>query len=190
MRSSRSRAHDHAPTDVDPAEVVVRTAADLEQEAERLRVELDEERRRGVRLLADFDNFRRRVAREQGAAEGAGRRAALLPMLDVLDSLERALESGGEDAALAEGVAATHRQFLAALARAGARRIETVGRAFDPTMHEVVSALPSATFDPGIVTHEVRSGWRLSDELIRPAQVIVAAAAEPDRDEERDTPWR
>lgn len=135
---------------------------------------------RHLRLRADFDNFRRRAAKECETAQREGRRAALLPLLAVLDTLERALQAGSTDREFYDGVAATHRLFVAALREAGAAPIEAVGRPFDPNLHEAVAAVPAdGTVAPGTVVHEVRRGWRLGDELLRPAQVVVATAQEP-----------
>lgn len=153
-------------------------------EVERLRRALDEEHQRNLRLLADLDNLRRRVAREQEAARHDGRRAALLPLLPVLDTLERALAAGSIDPDFYEGVAATHRLFIDALREAGAEPLESVGRPFDPKVHEAVATVPSDGVQPGTVAREVRRGWRLGDELLRPAQVVVATSPEP------AGPWR
>jgi molecular chaperone GrpE len=135
---------------------------------------------RHLRLRADFENFRRRAAKDYESAHREGRRAALAPLLPVLDTLERALAAGSSDHEFYEGVAATHRLFLEALRKAGATPIEAVGRPFDPNLHEAVAAVPADdTVAPGTVVREVRGGWRLGDELLRPAQVVVAAAQEP-----------
>jgi len=134
---------------------------------------------RHLRLLAEFENFRRRTAKEQEAARREGRRAALLPLLPVLDALERALGAGSTDRDFYEGVAATHRLFVTALREAGAEPIDSVGRLFDPNLHEAVAAVPAAEgIAPGTVVREVRRGWRHADELLRPAQVVVATAEE------------
>ena len=135
---------------------------------------------RHLRLLAEFDNYRRRTAKEHEAARREGRRAALLPLLPVLDSLERALATGSTDRDFYDGIAATHRLFLAALREAGAEPIASVGQPFDPNLHEAVAAVPADDeVAPGTVVREVRRGWRLGDELLRPAQVVVATAEEP-----------
>jgi len=147
-------------------------------EVEPLRRALDEERQRGLRLLADFDNFRRRVAREGGLARLEGRREALLPLLPVLDTLERALAAGSTDADFYKGVSATHRQFVAALGEAGAEPIESIGQLFDPNLHEIVGTVPADDILPGTIVREVRRGWRLGDEVLRPAQVMIASPGE------------
>jgi molecular chaperone GrpE len=143
-------------------------------EVEELRRALDEEQKRARRLLADFDNFRRRLAREQQTARQEGRRDALLPLLSVLDTLERALAAGSSDPVFYEGIVATQRQLVAALQEAGAEPVATVGRAFDPRVHEAVATVAPDRLSPGTVAREVRRGWRLGDELLRPAQVVVA----------------
>jgi molecular chaperone GrpE len=134
---------------------------------------------RHLRLLAEFENFRRRAAKEHEAARREGRRSALLPLLAVLDTFERALGAGSTDREFYEGVAATHRLFLDALREAGAAPIESVGRPFDPNVHEAVATAPADGVPPGTVAREVRRGWQLGNELLRPAQVVVAAAEEP-----------
>jgi molecular chaperone GrpE len=155
-----------------------------DDEVERLRRALDEERDRHLRLRADFDNVRRRASRELEAARRDGQRAALLPLLPVLDSLERALAAGSTDPNFYEGVAATQRLFVKALREAGADPIESVGASFDPRLHEAITTVPSGDVEPGTVVGEIRRGWRLGDELLRPAQVAVAARPE------ESAPWR
>lgn len=144
-----------------------------------LETELEEQQQRNLRLRADFENFRRRAAREYAEARDEGRRAALLPLLSVLDTLERALATGSTDPAFYEGVAAIQRLFVDALREAGAEPVESVGRRFDPTVHEAVATAYADVVAPGTVTHETRRGWRLGNELLRPAQVIVATDREP-----------
>src|SRR5258705_5817794 len=134
-----------------------------DEEVERLRRALDDEQQRHLRLRADFENIRRRASRELEAARRDGQRAALLPLLPVLDSLERALAAGSTDPDFYEGVAATHRLFVNALREAGADPVESVGRPFDPRVHEAVAAVPSNSVEPRTVVREVRPGWRLAD---------------------------
>jgi molecular chaperone GrpE len=161
---------------MDPADEGDRAVATAE--VERLHGALEAAEARHRRLLADLENFRRRAAREQEAAHQDGRRAALLPILPVLDTLERALAAGSTDHAFYEGVAATQRLFLTALHEAGAEPVETVGHPFDPAVHEAVAVVTADGVEPGIVVREVRRGWRLGRELLRPAQVVVAADPE------------
>ena len=159
-------------------------------EVGRLRQALDEQERRSLRLLADFDNLRRRCARDQDAARREGQRAALSPLLPVLDTLERALAVGSIDPDFYEGMAATHRLFTTALREAGAEPIDSVGQPFDPNVHEAVATAPSEGVEPGTVVRELRRGGRLGDELLRPAQVVVAAAPKTPAAAKANDPWR
>jgi molecular chaperone GrpE len=162
-----------------------RDVADVQADAlEGLRRDLADEQRRVRRLVDDFDAFRRRVAREQEAARHDGRRAALRPLLPVLDTLELALRAGSSDPVFYQGILATERQLLAALREAGAEPIPTVGQSFDPNLHEAVATVASRDAPAGTVAREVRRGWRLGDELLRAAQVVVTATAPED-----DEPW-
>lgn len=156
----------------------VDTEHPAEDELETLRRSREEDQQRMLRLMADVENLRRRVAREQGAARHEGRRAALLPLFPVLDTFERALAAGSTDANFLEGVTATHRLLLNALREAGAEAVESVGLPFDPAIHDAVETVVAPGLAPGTVAREVRRGWRLGDELLRPAEVVVATAPE------------
>ena len=165
---SEMRVHER---DGDAAEEPVAT-----EEVERLRRSVREQEDRHLRLRADFENLRRRAARDNDRAREEARRAALLPLLGVLDTLERALAAGSADPSFYEGVVATHRLFLNALREAGAEPVPSAGERFDPTVHEAVATEPSSEDDAGTVLREVRRGWRLgTGSLLRPAQVVVAA---------------
>jgi molecular chaperone GrpE len=127
------------------------------------------------RLRGDVEDVRSGAAAEYEAGRLDGSRAALLPLLPVLDTLERALTAGSSDRDFYDGVATTHRLFTRALREAGAHLVESVGRPFDPAMHEAVATMPSGGVEPGTVVREVRRGYRLGHELLRPAQVVVAS---------------
>lgn len=144
----------------------------------RLRQALDEAVQRQRRLRADLDNVRRQAAHERDAARREGQRAALLPVLSALDTLERALASGSRDPDFYEGVVAIQRHFTRALREAGAEAVQSVGRPFDPRVHDAVATVPSDGVEPGTVAREVRRGWRIGAELLRPAQVVVATNPE------------
>jgi molecular chaperone GrpE len=157
-------------------------ASELEASAARLERLLEQEQQRMVQLRADLANVRRRARIEQDAAGRAGRRSALLPLLPVLDALERALAAGSSDVAFYDGVSQTRRLLVAALLEAGAEPIAAEGEAFDPRRHEAVATVrPLDEAERGRVLREVRRGWSLGDELLRPAQVVVA--------EGRTEPW-
>ena len=148
------------------------------EELERLRRTLEEEQHRMLRFRADFDNFRRRVALEKEFAQKEGLQSALLALLPGVDALERALETGSSDEVFYGGVASTHRLILDALRQLGAESVTAVGQPFDPDVHEAVASVPADGVEPGRAVREVRRGWRLGGELLRPAQVVVSAASE------------
>ena len=125
-----------------------------------------------------LENMKAQMAREHERARHEGRRDALLALLPALDTLERALAAGSRDTPFYEGVVATHRLFLDALRELGVEPIQSEGQSFDPNQHEAVATVPADDVEPGTVTREVRRGWRFGHELLRPAQVVVAARPE------------
>jgi len=150
----------------------------LNAEAEALRRELDESRGRLMRAVADLENYRRRVNREMDDLRRYANVQLIRDLLPVFDNLERALdaaEKAGESAGLVQGVKMVVQQLHAAFQQHGCERIEALGAAFDPNLHEAVLQQPSAEHAPGTVIHVVRPGFRLNDRVVRAAQVIVAA---------------
>ncbi len=128
-----------------------------------------------LRLAADFDNYRKRVAREQAELVKRANERILNELLPVLDDLERALEAAEEhqEAKLEEGVELVHRSLAALLHRHGLTPIETEG-AFDPHVHEALLAQPGEGTEPGSVLQVLQKGYRLGDRVLRPARVIVS----------------
>ena len=127
------------------------------------------------RLAAEFDNYRKRVARDQELTAARATEGLVKNLLPVLDDLERALEAAEqhEEAKLEEGVALVHRALADTLARHGLVQIETDG-AFDPHVHEALLAQPVADAEPGSVVEVLQKGYRLGDRVLRPARVVVA----------------
>jgi len=127
------------------------------------------------RLKAEFDNYRKRAAREQ--LEFASRAAERLvkELLPVLDDLERALDAAEEheEAKLEEGVRLVHRALADALQKEGLAEIETDGR-FDPHVHEALLTQPDDDVESGAILDVLQKGYRLGDKVLRPARVIVA----------------
>jgi molecular chaperone GrpE len=128
-----------------------------------------------LRLAADFDNYRKRTAREHAELSKRANERILNELLPVLDDLERALEaaSAHEEAKLEEGVELVHRSLAALLERHGLTPIEAEG-AFDPHVHEALLAQPGEGADSGSVLQVLQKGYRLGDRVLRPARVIVA----------------
>jgi len=128
------------------------------------------------RSQADFDNYRKRATREIAAAGARAKAAFAAELLPVLDNLERALASAGEDeAGLAQGVRLVHSELLGALDRSGVRPIEPAGEPFDPNLHEALSTRSEDGADAGVVLDVVQKGYRIEANVLRPARVVVAA---------------
>jgi molecular chaperone GrpE len=125
----------------------------------------------------EFDQARARLRKEVGKDVERGRRAVLVSFLEVLDNLDRALAAAGERNAdpLVQGVSLVHQQFLATLEGLGVRRLEPVGRPFDPARHEAVTTVAAtAATPPTTVVGIIRPGYVIGDDVLRPAQVAVA----------------
>jgi len=127
------------------------------------------------RLAAEFDNYRKRVARDQEALVARAHERLVQELLPVLDDLERALEAAEqhEEAKLEDGVRLVHRALADVLRKEGVEEIET-GGAFDPHVHEALLAQPGEGVDAGHVLQVLQKGYRLGDRVVRPARVIVA----------------
>jgi molecular chaperone GrpE len=134
------------------------------------------------RLAAEFENYKKRTAREQASLSARATEHLLKELLPIVDDLERALEAAEEheEAKLEEGVRLVHRQLASALEREGLAEIETNGK-FDPHVHEALLSQPSDA-DEGSVIEVLQKGYRLGDRVLRPARVVVAAPKEADGD--------
>jgi molecular chaperone GrpE len=127
------------------------------------------------RTQADFDNYRKRAAKDAAAAGARAKAGLVRELLPVVDNLERALASASEsDAAIAEGVRLVHADLIGVLERNGIVSDEPTGQKFDPTEHEAVSMRQEEGAEPGIVLDVVEKGYRLNDTVIRPARVVVS----------------
>lgn len=127
---------------------------------------------------AEFDDSRLRLRREISKDIERGRREILADLLDVVDNLDRAIESARQGAstdAVLQGVEMVRRQFLTKLEGLGVTRIESAGEPFDPTLHEAITTVPAQSADQdGRVVGIVRHGYRIGEEVLRHASVAVA----------------
>jgi len=130
------------------------------------------------RLQADFDNYRKRAARDQESLVARAGERIVKELLPILDDLERALEAAEqhEEAKLEDGVRLVHRQLEQLLEKEGLALVETEGR-FDPHVHEALLTQPSDA-DEGSVIEVLQKGYRLGDRVLRPARVVVAGPKE------------
>jgi molecular chaperone GrpE len=134
-------------------------------------------------LAAEFENFRKRVAREREAQAAFGNERLLLAVLPFLDNLERAMgQATGSSEALLSGVRMTYDQFLSELRKFGLEQLPAHGGTFDPSRHEAIASVPVPGMPGGTILAEARKGYLLHGRLLRPAQVTVAAAPKEDSD--------
>ena len=133
-----------------------------------------------LRLHADFDNYRRRVRRDEEDAKQRILADVVRPWLQHLDNLDRASTAATGDAeTIRQGVQMTVRALRDHLASLGVTPVEAEGTAFDPRFHEALMEEESDATPPGTVLAELQRGWRLGDMLLRPALVKVARGAQP-----------
>jgi len=141
-----------------------------------------------LRLQADFDNFRKRTARERNEIFQRANEELMLELLPVVDHFELGLQTARQhhaDGAVVEGFQIILDQLLAALTKFGLCPIDAEGQRFDPHLHEAATHMPSEQHAEDMVILQTRRGYRLGDKLLRAAQVVVSSGpAEPAPDEE------
>ena len=137
--------------------------------------ERDEYLELAQRTRADFENYRKRVARDTSEALSRGKAELARDLLPVIDNLERALGSSSADAeALSKGVALVLEELRAKLGGAGVEAYDPAGQRFDPSVHEAISTQPQEGTEAGLVLETVEKGYRLNGQVLRPARVVVS----------------
>jgi molecular chaperone GrpE len=176
MTKERHAKHEPAPKEPGPKEPAEDTAALKD---------------RLLRLQADFDNFRKRTAREQADVCQRANEDLILRLLPVVDHFELGLRNAQihhAESSVTEGFQLVYDQMIAALKEAGLTPVEAEGRAFDPQVHEAVSHVPSEEHPADTVITQTRRGYLLGSKLLRAAQVVVSsgpqAAPEPTKPDE------
>ena len=154
------------------------TAEQLEELKSRA-AKADEHWDRLLRTTADFDNFKKRAARERTEAVQFANSSLLQKLLPVLDSFEMALAAtqtakDAQSASLQKGIAMVQSQLKGILNEAGLEEIDATGKVFDPAQHEAVSQQDTADVPDGSVVQQIRKGYKLRERLLRPAAVVVA----------------
>jgi molecular chaperone GrpE len=163
-----------------------------EEMVEKLEAGKQEHYDRMLRVQADFDNYRKRVQKEQVNLLRYGAENALREILPIVDHMELAVDSArahdNSDSQMREGFEMILNQFFSVLEKLGVKPIETVDRPFDPNIHDALLRVHAPDADEGTVVGEIRKGYYLHDKVLRPAQVTVGAremapAAEPETEE-------
>ncbi len=184
---------DHPAPDEDPTQAAAapETGADAEATAApgpeapppdpltQAQTEAEKWKDLAYRSQAELDNFRKRAAREAQDTRAYANSELLRSILPILDNFEMGLDAAraeSETSMIFMGMAMVHRQFQDFLKDFGVQEIETLGKPFDPNLHDAVSQEPSPEHEEGAILRVTRRGYRLKERLLRPASVIVAAA--------------
>jgi molecular chaperone GrpE len=147
---------------------------EAEADVAALSAELNSARDQLLRTAADFDNYRKRVMREQERMRQTAAESLMRDLLPVLDNLERALEHAGNGDGISKGVELILTQFRGVLERHGLKPIPAKGEVFDPNVHEAVMQEASAEIPAGHVAQEYQKGYWLGDRVLRPSKVSVS----------------
>lgn len=166
------------------AEVDGAKIAALEGEIQSLKAQLEERTGQYVRLVADFDNFRKRTQREKEEFEQQVKCSTINELLPVVDNFERARSQikpqTDQETTIHKSYQSVYKQLVDCLKRVGVSPMRSEGKEFDPALHEAVMRQPSAEHPEGTVIEELQRGYMLGDRVLRHALVKVAAPPEPE----------
>ena len=168
--------------DDDSADAEAEAVEDVEVEATEptLEDQIVQLNDRHLRLAAEFDNYKKRTAREWVDRVKSANSELLYELLDTTDNFERALAVEHPDSAYAEGVKLIFQQLQSLLQKHGVSAIPALGEAFDPDLHDALLHMDSDEYEEGIVCQEIRRGYKLHDRVLRHAQVAVSKGAPND----------
>jgi molecular chaperone GrpE len=164
------------PTIVEPSPLTPEQIEDLKSRA----AKADENWERLLRTTADFENFKKRAAREKQDALKFANESLIQKLIPLLDNFDMALaavqngQTGAASSSLQSGINMILQQFKSALTEAGLEEVDATGKPFDPNLHEAVSQQESAEVPEGHVVQQLRKGYKPRDRLLRPASVIIA----------------
>ncbi len=165
---------EHELPAADEGEVIAPSGVGQASEVEKLRAERDTLLDRLARMQAEFDNARKRAAREQQDFRDYALVDTVKAIIPVLDSFERALRTSPEKSEFHVGVELIHKQLQDALAKLGVKPVSAKGEPFDPRYHEAVEMVETDDAEDHHVLEELQRGYQIKDRLLRPAMVRVA----------------
>jgi molecular chaperone GrpE len=177
QEQNHNAGEDLAEAELDPASQVDEELEGMEQAVASAEQELVQHRDAMLRMQAEMENLRKRLIRDQERSRKFALEGVMKDLLQVRDSLERALEVDSENAtveSLREGEELTLKLLSKVMGDHGLELIDPVGEAFNPEFHEAVAMLPSEDAEENTVLNVMQKGFRLHDRLIRPAMVVVA----------------
>jgi molecular chaperone GrpE len=154
------------------------TPTPVEDDCEGLQADLDRFRDLALRSQADFENYKKRSAREKEEAIKYANSSLLEKLIAIVDNFELGLEAAraeGEKSPVFSGMSMVLKQLMDFLADSGLQPIDAAGQKFDPNLHEAIAHEPSADVPEGTVVRQTRRGYRMKDRLLRPSSVVVSS---------------
>ncbi|MBU6947948.1 nucleotide exchange factor GrpE [Staphylococcus haemolyticus] len=168
---------DNSSNDSSNEESSEETAVDpKDEEIQQLQLKANENEEKYLRLYAEFENYKRRIQKENEINKTYQSQRVLTDILPTIDNIERALQIEGDDESfksLQKGVQMVHESLLRALKDNGLEEIESEGQAFDPNFHQAVVQDDNPDFKSGYITQELQKGYKLKDRVLRPSMVKV-----------------
>jgi len=160
----------------------------MEEKLESLEQESKDSHDRFLRVSAEFENYKKRAAREMNDFRKFANESFVKAMLPVVDNLDRAIESSSNDkhanSSVVEGVNMTLREILKVFEQYGIKPFESLGKTFDPSLHQAVMQEDDEAYPENTVSKELQKGYMIHDRLLRPAMVVVSKKkAEPENQE-------
>lgn len=152
----------------------------IDDDSEGLQADLDRFRDLALRSQADFENYKKRSAREKEEAIKYANSSLLEKLIAIVDNFELGLEAAraeGEKSPVFSGMSMVLKQLMDFLADSGLQPIDATGQKFDPNLHEAIAHEPSAEFPEGVVIRQTRRGYRMKDRLLRPSSVVVSSGS-------------
>lgn len=147
---------------------------ELNEQISKLKDELEDVKDRHTRLIAEFDNLKKRSAKEREGLYNSIIGDIMSSLLPVIDNLEKATEAESKDEEYKKGIELVLKQFKDVLNANGVKEIEAVGQPFDPELHEAVSMIQDENFGEKVVAQEYRKGYMIGNKVIRHSMVVVA----------------
>lgn len=155
-------------------EQVANKEKELNEQISKLKDELEDVKDRHTRLIAEFDNLKKRSAKEREGLYNSIIGDIMSSLLPVIDNLEKATEADSKDEEYKKGIELVLKQFKDVLNANGVKEIEAVGQPFDPELHEAVSMIQDENLGEKIVAQEYRKGYMIGNKVIRHSMVVVA----------------
>ncbi len=146
----------------------------LNEKIEEQKQDIEEKEDRIKRLMAEFENFKKRSDKERTGMYNSVMGDVVMKLLPVIDNLEKAVESTTQDEQYKSGIELVLKQFKEVLSSNGVKEIEAVGQPFDPSLHEAVSLVEDSSLGAKIVKEEYRKGYMIGDRVLRHSLVVVA----------------